>query len=166
MKYILEYNGKKVTRHADTAEKAIEKLCDQYGWSYTLYQYDADTRGREWAECRVDTDGGINWNLRVLATREEPKEPDEPDDELSAWKIFESDIGSVFRAITRDEANDLCSRGYGSLVMVSKPDAPYLRRYTPTAAYTDEIFWKQILSPVERRNVDWKADYRRIHAGE
>lgn len=71
MKYTLQYNGKTVTRIADTAEKAIEKLCDQYGWNYTLRQYDADTCGLEWAECAADTNGGINWNLRVLATREE-----------------------------------------------------------------------------------------------
>ena len=68
MRYTITYAGKSVTRIADTAEKAIEKLCDQYGWSFRLRQYDADTCGREWTECAVDTEGGINWNLRVLAT--------------------------------------------------------------------------------------------------
>ena len=71
MKYTLEYNGRKVVRNADTAEKAVEKLCDQYGWRCMLKQYDADTRGLKWAECVVDTDGGINWNLTILASRKE-----------------------------------------------------------------------------------------------
>lgn len=71
MKYTLQYNGKTVTRNADTAQEAVEKLCDQYGWRCTLKQYDADTRGHEWAECAADTEGGINWNLTILATRKE-----------------------------------------------------------------------------------------------
>jgi uncharacterized cysteine cluster protein YcgN (CxxCxxCC family) len=71
VKYTLEYNGRKVVRIADTAQAAVEKLCDQYGWRCTLKQYDADTRGLEWAECAVDADGGINWNLTILASRKE-----------------------------------------------------------------------------------------------
>ena len=71
MKYVLEYNGKKVIRNADSAEAAIEKLCDQYAWRCHLKQYDADTRGKEWAECSVDTEGGINWNLTIIATRKD-----------------------------------------------------------------------------------------------
>lgn len=71
MKYIIQYKGKTLVRHADTAEAAVEKLCDQYGWRCKLRQYDADTRGREWAECSVDTEGGINWNMTVIANRSE-----------------------------------------------------------------------------------------------
>lgn len=71
MKYIIQYKGKTLVRRADTAEAAVEKLCDQYGWRCKLRQYDADTRGREWAECSVDTEGGINWNMTVIASRSE-----------------------------------------------------------------------------------------------
>ena len=69
MKYILKYDDKKIVRKADTAQDAVEKLCDQYGWRCHLKQFDADTRGHEWAECAVDTDGGINWNRTIYAVR-------------------------------------------------------------------------------------------------
>lgn len=70
MKYILTYDGKEITRTADTAEEAVEKLCSQYGWRCRLRQYDADTRGHDWAESLVDTEGGTNWNRTILSTRE------------------------------------------------------------------------------------------------
>lgn len=69
-KYKITYNGKTVTRRGENAEDSIDRLCDQYGWRYRLNQYDTDTRGDEWAECSVDTDGGINWGMTMLAEKE------------------------------------------------------------------------------------------------
>lgn len=57
------------SRSSDTAYHAIERLCDQYGWSCDLNQYDADTRGLDWAEARADTEYGINYNLRIVAVK-------------------------------------------------------------------------------------------------
>lgn len=74
MRYKISYDGKTVTRNADTAQAAIEKLCDQYGWGYKLKQYDADTRGHEWAECAADTNGGINYNRTIYAEKAENEE--------------------------------------------------------------------------------------------
>lgn len=71
MKFEIKYtrNGQEITttREAETALGAIEKLCDQYGWRCKLNQYDADTRGLNWAEAYADTDGGINFSLRIVA---------------------------------------------------------------------------------------------------
>lgn len=58
-----------VNRRAANAVDAIERICDQYGWRGKLEMYDADTRGDEWAEYSVDTDGGINYNRRIVAVR-------------------------------------------------------------------------------------------------
>ena len=58
-----------VTREAETALGAIEKLCDQYGWRCRLSQFDADSRGLEWAEAYADTEGGINFSRRIVAVR-------------------------------------------------------------------------------------------------
>lgn len=66
-RYKLTYNGKAVIRCGESAEDAIERLCSQYGWRNHLNQFDADTRGQKWAECSVDTNGGINWNMTVIA---------------------------------------------------------------------------------------------------
>lgn len=70
-RYKITYNGKTVIRRGENAEDAIDRLCDQYGWRSKLNQYDADTRGQEWAECSVDTDGGINWAMTILAEKED-----------------------------------------------------------------------------------------------
>lgn len=70
-KYIITYRDRRVVRIADSAEHAIDKLCDQYGWRSKLDMYDADTRGKEFAQCSVDTEGGINWNLTIYAERAE-----------------------------------------------------------------------------------------------
>lgn len=67
MKYIITYRDKRVVRYADSAEHAIDKLCDQYGWRCRLDMYDADTRGLKCAECSADTDGGINYNITLIA---------------------------------------------------------------------------------------------------
>lgn len=66
---ICVHDKKPIIRQAENAEQAIEKLCMQYGWNYTLQMYDADTRGLEWAKCAVDTNGGIEWNRTLIASR-------------------------------------------------------------------------------------------------
>lgn len=75
MKYIVKYtrNNRQIstTRFSDSAEAAIEKLCDQYGWRGKLKQYDADTRGKHWAEVIADPEGGINYSLRIVAVKAE-----------------------------------------------------------------------------------------------
>ena len=75
MKYTIKYtrdnHAVTTTRIADTAKSAIDKLCDQYGWNGKLRQYDADTRGHNWAEVIADTEGGINYSLRIVATKAE-----------------------------------------------------------------------------------------------
>lgn len=68
-RYKITYAGRVVRRFGDSARDAVERLCDQYGWRCHLRQYDADTCGQMWAECDVDTDGGINYNLAVLAEK-------------------------------------------------------------------------------------------------
>lgn len=60
-----------VSRWAENAGDAIESICNQYGWRGKLDMYDSDTRGDEWAEYSVDTDGGINYNRRIIAERSE-----------------------------------------------------------------------------------------------
>lgn len=66
-RYKVVYRGKTVVRRGASAQDAVERLCDQFGWRCRLRQYDADTRGMVWAECDVDPDGGINWDFAVLA---------------------------------------------------------------------------------------------------
>ena len=80
---------------------------------------------------------------------------------LNEWIVFETDTGDVYRQITRDEADELCKNGLGGICMVSKPNAPVIRRYQPKAEYKDEIYWKLILSSWSRVSTDWKADYLR-----
>lgn len=53
-------------RKAETAADAIEKLCDQYGWSCSVSMISADN-GIEWAVCKAATDGSINYDLRIQA---------------------------------------------------------------------------------------------------
>lgn len=73
MKYIISYSRRadmkmvQTARDGATAHDAIESLCNQYGWRCSLKEYDADTRGREWAVCSADTDGGTVWNLAIHA---------------------------------------------------------------------------------------------------
>ena len=75
MKYTIKYtrNNREVStmRVSESAEAAIEKLCDQYGWRGKLKQYDADTRGKQWAEVIADPEGGINYNIRIVAVKAE-----------------------------------------------------------------------------------------------
>ena len=75
MRYRIKYHrgGKPVTvyRHADSATEAVEKLCDQYEWRESLDLYDADTRGLEWSRHKVATDYSINWDLIIMAVKEE-----------------------------------------------------------------------------------------------
>lgn len=80
---------------------------------------------------------------------------------MDDWKVFETDSGDVYREITRSEADELCKHGLGGICMVSRPNSPVIRRYCQTAEYTDEIFWKLILSSWSRVSNDWKADYLR-----
>lgn len=68
-RYKLTYGDKSVVRKAETAQDAVEKLCDQYGWGFKLNMYDADTRGLEWAECLADTNGGINYDRIIVAEK-------------------------------------------------------------------------------------------------
>ena len=71
VEYYNHYKRKqvRVIRKAVNAQSAIDKLCDQFGWGCKLDQYDADTRGMEWAVCDADTDGGNNYNIRISAER-------------------------------------------------------------------------------------------------
>lgn len=75
MKYTIKYtrSGKEITttRQSSTTEDAIYALCDQYGWRGRLHQYDADTRGKQWAEVIADPDGGINYSIRIIAVKAE-----------------------------------------------------------------------------------------------
>lgn len=72
--YEIEYTsprtGKPVrtTRRAESAVAAIDALCDRYGWRSHLKQIDAAEHGREWAECSIDPDGGINYSFSALAS--------------------------------------------------------------------------------------------------
>ena len=68
-KYAIDTGTTVHVRHAETAQAAAEKLCNQYNWGYRLKMYDADTRGREWAIVAVDTSGGINYNCALTVTR-------------------------------------------------------------------------------------------------
>lgn len=74
-KYIVKYkfNGKErsVKRIADNAREAIDRLVNQYSWSWKLSMVDADTRGSEWCSGLVDVDGGINYDMRIIAHVEE-----------------------------------------------------------------------------------------------
>lgn len=74
-KYVITYErGEKkikTSRIAENAEEAIDKLCDQYGWRNKLDLYDADTRGLEWSRHKVATDYSINWDLIIMAVKEE-----------------------------------------------------------------------------------------------
>jgi hypothetical protein len=46
--------------------------------------------------------------------------------------------------------------------MVSKPGAPYLRRYNSSVSYDeDTVFWVLTLSSWGRQYTDWKKDYER-----
>ena len=69
LRYESPRTGKPIetTRKAESAEAAIDMLCEQYGWRAKLEQYDADTRGLEWAKCAVDPDGGINYRFAIIA---------------------------------------------------------------------------------------------------
>lgn len=64
-------NGKEHTqiRISDTAENAIESLCNQYGWEYKINMIDADSCGKEWCKVAIDPDGGINWRFTAIAIR-------------------------------------------------------------------------------------------------
>lgn len=77
-KYIIKYkfNGKErsVKRIADNAGEAIDRLTNQYSWSWRLSMVDADTRGSEWCSGIVDVDGGINYDMRIIAHIEEVEE--------------------------------------------------------------------------------------------
>ena len=53
-------------RKADCCGEAMRNLCYQYGWNWTQYMIDADTRGVEWGEYFVDKKGGINYRENVL----------------------------------------------------------------------------------------------------
>lgn len=66
-----ERNGRNVTttRKAATAQAAAEALCDQYGWRFRLKQYDADTRGGEWAECAAATDAYTDREIALHVER-------------------------------------------------------------------------------------------------
>ena len=66
-----ERNGRTVVtvRKAATAQAAAEALCDQYGWGFRLKQYDADTRGCEWAECAAATDAYTDGEIAIHAER-------------------------------------------------------------------------------------------------
>lgn len=77
-KYIVKYkfNGKErsVKRIADNAGEAIDRLVNQYSWLWKLSMVDADTRGSEWCSGIVDVDGGINYDMRIIAHIEEVEE--------------------------------------------------------------------------------------------
>lgn len=69
IRYTMDGVDKQMVRKAVDATEAIERLCYQYGWNYHLNMYDADTRGIDWSECFVDRDGGINFSMRMVASR-------------------------------------------------------------------------------------------------
>ena len=74
MRYKITYqrNGKEITAHrnAEKADDALEAICNQYGWGFRLKMISADDCGLEWATALADTDGGINYNLRLEAVME------------------------------------------------------------------------------------------------
>lgn len=74
-KYKISYtrHGKDIVlyRTAETAEKALDTICDQYDWRLTRLMIDADTRGMEWAHCWAYTcsdRSGDEW-IEMLAER-------------------------------------------------------------------------------------------------
>ena len=74
-KYLITYSHDgeketKVIRRACSSWEAIEKLTNQYKWSWKIGLVDAETRGVECCEGYVDRDGGINYNMRIVATIE------------------------------------------------------------------------------------------------
>lgn len=73
MRYLIEYerDGKtvKTVRKAEDAGQAIQKMCEQYGWGCRERMVDADTRGKEWAKWAADTEGGINYDLTIVAVK-------------------------------------------------------------------------------------------------
>jgi len=77
-KYIVKYkfNGKerRVKRVADNAKEAIDRLVNQYFWSWKLSMVDADTSGSEWCSGLVDPDGGINYSMRIVSYLETEEE--------------------------------------------------------------------------------------------
>lgn len=63
----------KYVRKANSPKEALEKLCDQYGWSYRVSMYDADTQGKEWMKFLIDKNGGIDYNDYLIAVLPESK---------------------------------------------------------------------------------------------
>ena len=70
MMYTIKVGEKNIKRKAGDAIEAIGKICNQYHWSYKLNLIDADTCGKECAECLIDRDGGINYYERIVAVVE------------------------------------------------------------------------------------------------
>lgn len=67
-KYKISYDGTLIIRKGDDAVDAVKRLCRQFGWSHKMTMIDADTRGKQWAVCLIDKDGGINYNVRAVST--------------------------------------------------------------------------------------------------
>ena len=75
-KYLITYSRDgeketKVIRRAYSSWEAIDKLTDQYKWRWKIGLVDDETRGVECCEGYVDRYGGINYNMRIVATIEE-----------------------------------------------------------------------------------------------
>ena len=66
--YTFNKKEKCVNRKANNAVEAINKLTNQYCWNWEVSLIDADTCGNEWCVGIVDRDGGINCNMRIVAT--------------------------------------------------------------------------------------------------
>lgn len=72
-KYVIEYaigeKEIKTTRKACSAVEAIDRLTDQYRWSWRSSLVDCETCGDEWCVGYIDTDGGINYEWYVSAKK-------------------------------------------------------------------------------------------------
>lgn len=66
-------NKKKVIRYGKDAVSAIERLCDQYQWGYSLSLYDADTHGKEWATCKIGRGSYVDYDTIATASKVEAK---------------------------------------------------------------------------------------------
>jgi hypothetical protein len=79
-KYTINYKGKKYFYNAETAVDAFEKFSKRkvFGqdliWNSSLLMYDAETRGEQWAQYRVNQ-GETNGSLvmvEIVKTEEIP----------------------------------------------------------------------------------------------
>lgn len=68
-KITYQRNNKKIStvRNANDAIQAIDKICSQYNWRWKIDLIDGLTCGKEWCSAFVDTEGGINYEFKIIA---------------------------------------------------------------------------------------------------